>query len=66
VSATAEKKSAVKIEIESEKAISKDPARVLVYENEKLVEIIIAQIDLQQGADGRYYPCIILKKQNLP
>ncbi len=53
----------VTVEIESEEALSKKPARVLVCENGKVVKEIIAKIEYNKGADSRYYPCVILEEQ---
>lgn len=53
---------AIRIEIESETAVSKRPARALVYENDQLVAEVIAEVDLKQGADDGYYHCVTLKK----
>lgn len=53
---------AIRIEIESEIAVSDRPARVLVYENDQLVGEIIAEVELKQGADDGYYHCVTLKK----
>ncbi len=53
----------IRVEIESERATSRDPARVLIYENDKLVTEIIAENHLQEGADGGLYNCVTLKKK---
>jgi len=52
----------VRVEIESEIATSSRPARVLVYEGDRLVEEITAEVELKQGADDGYYHCVTLKK----
>ncbi len=52
----------VRVEIQSEIAIVRRPARVLVYNGEQLVAEIIAEIEPKQGWDGGYYPCVTLKK----
>ena len=52
----------VQIIVESEVAISRRCARVLVYEGEQLIAEVRAKIEMEQGADGRYYSCIKLKK----
>lgn len=52
----------VRVEVESEGAISSRPARVLVYEDDQLVAAVVAKVELKQGADGGYYPCVILRK----
>lgn len=54
---------AVTVEIKSEKAISSDPARIIIYQDGKILEIITAKIKFQRGADGGCYPCVILEKQ---
>lgn len=54
---------AVKVEVRSEIGTSRDPAKVLVYENNCLVAEIIAEVELKQGADGGWYHCVTLKKQ---
>ncbi len=53
----------IKVEIESETAISDRPARMLVYEDDRLIAEVIAKIELKQGADGGYYNCVILEKK---
>lgn len=54
----------IRIEIKSEIATSDHPARVLVYQGNRLIEEITAQIELKQGADGGYYPCVNLSRKN--
>lgn len=53
---------AIRLEIKSEIATSREPAKVLVYENENLVAKIIAEVELKQGADGGWYHCVTIKK----
>lgn len=53
----------VRVELEQEIGISHRPARVLVYENDKLVEEVIARVEPKQGADGGWYHCVVLKKK---
>lgn len=53
----------VEVRIESESGTSNHPARVLVYENNQLVAEVLGKIEKRQGADGGWYPCIILKKE---
>ena len=53
----------VRVEIESESATSSRPARVLVYEDDRLVSEVIAEIELKIGADGGWYHCVAFKKQ---
>lgn len=55
--------SKVRVEIESEIGTSHKPARVLVYEGEKLVATVIATVEPKPGADGEQYPCVTLKKK---
>ena len=54
---------AVKVEVKSEIGTSYDPAKVLVYEDNRLVAEVVAKIELKQGADGGWYHCVTLKKQ---
>lgn len=56
---------AVRVEVRSESGTSRDPAKVSVYENGHLVAEVIAEIELKQGADGGWYHCVILRKQEL-
>lgn len=51
---------AVRVEVESERVFSSDPARVRVFEDDRLVAEIVAKIELKQGADGGYYRCVDL------
>ncbi|MDD5639405.1 MAG: hypothetical protein PHR47_01180 [Candidatus Pacebacteria bacterium] len=52
---------AVRIEIKQETGISREPAKVLVYEDDRLVAKVVAEIELKQGADGGWYHCVTLK-----
>ncbi|MEK9186373.1 MAG: hypothetical protein AAB885_02175 [Patescibacteria group bacterium] len=52
----------IRVEIESELATSKKPARVLIYQNEELVMEVVAKVEYKQGADLGLYPCVDLKK----
>lgn len=52
---------AVIVKIQSEYGTSRDPAKVLVYENDRLVAEVIAEVELKQGADGGWYHCVTLK-----
>lgn len=52
----------IRVEIESEEGTSHRPARMRVFEEEKLVAEVIAEVELKQGADGGYYHCVTLKK----
>lgn len=54
---------AVRVEVKSEVGTSRDPAKVLVYEDNRLVAEVIAEIELKQGADGGWYHCVTLRKQ---
>lgn len=54
---------AVKVEVRSEIGTSRDPAKVLVYEDDHLVAEVIAEVELKQGADGGWYHCVTLRKQ---
>ena len=53
----------VRVEVESEIGTSRDPAKVLVYEDDRLVAEVIAEVELKQGANGGYYHCVTLQKQ---
>jgi len=55
---------AIRVEIVSESGTSLDPAKVFVYENDRLVAEVVAEIELKQGADGGLYSCVTLKKKN--
>jgi len=55
--------SVVRVVVESEDAISNHPARVLVYKNNRLIAEVVAKVEPQQGADGKYYPCVTLKSR---
>ena len=54
---------AIEVKTESEGGCSDRPARVLVYEDGKLVAEVIATVELKPGADGGRYHCVTLKKQ---
>ena len=54
---------AVRVEVKSESGTSREPAKVLVFEDNRLVATIIAEVELKQGADNGWYPCVTLKKQ---
>lgn len=53
---------AIRVEVRSEIGISLDPAKVSIYENDRLVAEVIAEVGLKQGADGGWYHCVIFKK----
>ena len=61
--ATQELLGKVRVEVESESGTSHRPARVLVYKDDQLVAEVVAEIELKQGADGGFYHCVTLKKQ---
>jgi len=52
----------IRVDIESEVGTSDRPARVLVYNGDQLVVEVVAEVELKQGADSGYYPCVTLKK----
>lgn len=54
---------AIRVEVKSESAISRDPAKVSVYEDDRLVAEVIGEVEFKLGADGGWYPCVALKKQ---
>jgi len=53
---------AVRVEIQSEIVALGKPARVLVYENGNIVAEVVAEVDLQPGADGGYYHSVTLRR----
>lgn len=53
---------AVKVEVKSEIGISRDPAKVLVYEDDCLIAEITAEVELKQGADSGWYHCVTLRQ----
>ncbi|MEK7520695.1 MAG: hypothetical protein AAB560_01300 [Patescibacteria group bacterium] len=55
---------AIRVEVESEIGTSCNPAKVLIYEDDDLVVTVIAEVEPKQGADGGWYPCVILKKHS--
>lgn len=54
---------AIRVEVKSETGTSRDPAKVSVYENGCLFAEVIAEVEFKQGADGGWYHCVTLKKQ---
>ncbi|MEK7151717.1 MAG: hypothetical protein AAB784_03335 [Patescibacteria group bacterium] len=52
----------IRVEIAQELAIGITPAYVLIYNNDELVTTIVAEIEQEKGADGKYYPCVKLKE----
>ncbi len=55
----------VRVEIQSETAVGSSPARVTVYENDKIVAVITADIELKMGGDCGYYNCVTLTRKEL-
>lgn len=53
----------VRVEVRSETGTSRDPAKVRIYENDNLVSEVTAKIEPEQGADGGWYHCVTLEKQ---
>lgn len=54
---------AVRVEVKSEIGTSRDPAKVLIYEDDRLVTEVVAVVELKQGVDGGWYHCVTLKKR---
>lgn len=54
---------AIRVEVRSEVGTSRDPAKVLVYEDNRLVAEVIVEVELKQGADDGYYHCVTLREQ---
>lgn len=50
----------IRVELTSEDGTSTIPAEVHVYEGEKLVAHVLAQVKWVQGADGKQYPRVLL------
>ena len=53
----------VRVELKNEIVISGKSARVLVYHGDELVATVVADTELQQGADSGYYHAVVLKKE---
>ena len=53
----------IRVEVESESGTSREPAKVRVYENDRLIAEVHATVEDKQGADGGYYPCVTLMKK---
>lgn len=53
----------VRVKIKSKSVTSREPAKVLIYEDDQLVAEVIAKIEMKQGADGGWYHCVTLRKQ---
>jgi len=54
---------AVRVEVISETGTVREPAKVSVYEDNRLVAEVFAKVELKQGADGGWYHCVTLNKQ---
>lgn len=54
---------AVRVEIESEKLALGKPAQVRVYDGDRLITTVIAEIEMQQGADLGLYPAVKVYEQ---
>jgi len=54
---------AVRVEIQSEEAAGNRPARVLVFEDGKIVAEVVARVEMKPGAYDRSYPCVTLEKK---
>jgi hypothetical protein len=52
----------VRVEVRSEVGTSNEPAKVLIYDDERLVAEVVAKVELKQGADGGWYNCVTLQK----
>lgn len=52
----------VRVEVKSEIATSREPAKVVIYENDRVVAEVTAEVKLSMGADGGMYPCVKLTK----
>lgn len=53
---------AVRIEVNSENVVMGRQAKILVYEDDKLISTIMGEVETQQGADGGHYPAVKLKE----
>ncbi len=53
----------VEVKIQSEGVATNRPAKVRVYVDGKLFTEVVAKIEPQQGADGGYYPAVILEME---
>lgn len=51
----------IRIALKSEVPALSEPAVIRVYDNEKLVAEVLAQIENKPGADGGMYPCVTLR-----
>lgn len=50
----------IRVELAQESVVSNTPASVRVYQGEELVTEVVAEIVLQQGADGGHYNAVAL------
>jgi len=56
----------VRVEVKSEDSTSCLPARVLIYQEERLIRQIVAHVEMKRGADYRYYACVTLEDHPVP
>lgn len=56
----------LRIEMASEDIEAKRPARILIYEDDTLLEVIIAEIKPQKIINGKMCSCVELKKYDQP
>ena len=54
---------AIRVEIQNEAVILGHQARVLIFEDDKLVAEVVAKIEPQIGADDNYYPGVTLERK---
>lgn len=52
----------VRVELHSETATGNKPATVKVFDGEKLVTTVVAEVRRGQGADGGFYPVVELNE----
>jgi hypothetical protein len=57
--------SRVRVEVEKERVICGEPAKVNIYEDDKLIARVICTIGNQYGADDGLYPCVELTLLNV-
>ena len=55
---------AVRVEVQSEAGTSRNPAKVLVYEDDRLVAEVVAVAESKLSADGRWHHCVTLRNLN--
>jgi len=53
----------IRIGLQPESIILNRPARVSIFAGDQLVAQVIAKIEPKQGADGKFYPCVVLEKE---